>query len=623
MARTSTKPIKKPDAQKTFTRRMLIIGSVKLAAVSTLLGRLYYLQCLKRDEYSMLAEDNRVHLDLLAPLRGQITDRNGDVLASNRTYYRLLMVKDKTDLTKAMITKLEKIIELTSNQRKRIEKDVNTLPKGRIILIKEYLKWEEISTLEFHKLDFPNLVIESSQTRDYPLASYASHLLGYVGRVSKEEQKPEEPVLAIPDFKIGKNGIEKSREMYLRGVAGIKQIEVNVNGIPVRELSRKDAMQGHTETLTIDARIQRYAAERLGEESAGIIVMDILNGDVLALTSMPSFDPNIFSLGIPGDYWKELNENPKTPLLNKVITGQYPPGSTFKMCVGLAALEQNIIHKNSTVHCSGTYYLGNKPFRCWKAGGHGTMNITSAIEQSCDTFFYTMGHSLGITPYANAAKLLGLGHTHNIGIPNEKSGILPTPKWKESAYNQPWVPGDTINTSIGQGYSLATPLQLMIMTARLASGLKVSPRLFTEVALPEFTKLPFKDENLAIIREGMSNVCNSPHGTAYRSRIDIAGMELAGKTGTAQVRHLIARGMDQNKLPWEFRHHALFVGFAPIHAPRFASALIVEHGGGGASAAAPILSDVLKQTQLLLTPPPTTPITTPPSTATPQKDVLL
>jgi penicillin-binding protein 2 len=598
------KPAKKINAQQTLTRRMLIIGGVKIAAVSTLLGRLYYLQCLKRDEYSMLAEDNRVHLDLIAPLRGEIMDRNSVVLASNRTYYRLLMVRDKTEATYAMLAKLQELIELSSNQKRRIEKEVKNLPKGRIILIKDYLSWEEISKLEFHKSDLPNLVIESSQTRDYPLASYASHILGYVGRVSKTEQKEEEPVLSIPDFKIGKNGIEKSRESYLRGAAGIKQIEVNVNGVPVRELSRKNAVQGNTEKLTIDSRLQTYAAERIGEESAGIVVMDIQTGDVLTLTSMPSFDPNVFSLGIPSDYWKSLNENPKTPLLNKVITGQYPPGSTFKMCVGLAALEHKVTTPNETVFCNGTFYLGSKPFRCWKPEGHGSVNITGAIAQSCDTYFYTMGRRLGITPYADVAKLLGLGQTHNIGIPNEKAGILPTPEWKKAAYNQDWYPGDTINASIGQGYHLATPLQLMVMTARLASGRNVSPRLFTEVPLAEFSPLPFQEENLALIRQGMSDVCNSPRGTAYRSRIDIAGFELAGKTGTAQVRHLVARGMDQNKLPWEFRHHALFVGFAPVHAPRYAAALIVEHGGGGASAAAPILSDVLKQTQLLLSPPP-------------------
>lgn len=613
---TLKRPRPPVDSQKTYTRRMLVIGGAKVAAVSTLITRLYYLQCVKQDEYTVLAEDNRVHLQLIAPLRGKITDRHGVVLASNRSYYRLLMVRGKTKETLELIDKLQTFIQLIPSQKKRILREVNELPKGRVILLKDHLSWDEISKLEFHKLDYPSLMLEASQTRDYPLSAYASHLLGYIGRVSKEEKKPEEPVLAIPDFKIGKNGIEKSREMYLRGVAGIKQIEVNVNNVPVRELSRKEAQQGHTETLTIDSRIQQYAAERIGEESAGIAVMNVTNGDVLCLTSMPSFDPNIFSLGIPSGYWKELNANPKTPLLNKVITGQYPPGSTFKMCVGLAALENGTADEHTSVHCSGTFYLGNKPFRCWKPEGHGTVNITGAIAQSCDTYFYTMAQRMGIDPYAEVARLLGLGQLHNIGIPNEKAGIRPCPEWKLQALKQPWVPGDTINTSIGQGYSLATPLQLMIMTARLATGRNVSPRLFTEVTLPEFTTLPFKPENLALIHQGMSEVCNSPRGTAYRSRIDIAGMELAGKTGTAQVRHLKVRGQDQSKLPWEHRHHALFVGYAPVHAPRYASALIVEHGGGGASAAAPILSDVLKFTQQLYAPeapaaPTTTPLPTP------------
>lgn len=596
-------PHVKLDSHKTFTRRALVIGGVQVAAVSTLLSRLFYLQYLKQDEYKLQAEDNRVHLDLIAPLRGIIADRNGVVLASNRTYHRLLMVRGKTQEAFDSIQKLQTLIELTDNQKKRIDKDIRTLPKGRTMLLKDHLAWEEIVKLEFHKAEFPNLLIEASQTRDYPFTTHMSHLLGYIGRVSKEEKeakKDSEPVLSIPDFKIGKNGVEKQRERYLRGEAGIKQIEVNVNGIPVRELSRKDAVQGKTEHLTIDSRIQEYAAKRLGEESAGIVVMDILSGDVLALTSMPSFDPNIFSLGIPARYWQELNADPKVPLMNKVITGQYPPGSTFKMCVGLAALEKGIIDESDHVFCPGHFYLGNKQFRCWKPEGHGSMNITSAIAQSCDTFFYTMAQRMGIMPYADAAALLGLGVAHDIGIPNEKSGVLPTPDWKKKTYNQPWVPGDTINASIGQGYNLATPLQLMIMTARLASGKKVSPRIYTEVTLPAFDPLPFKEENLALIRQGMSDVCNSPRGTAYRSRITLPGMELAGKTGTAQVRHLTVRGQDQNKLPWEHRHHALFVGYAPIQAPRYAAAVIVEHGGGGASAAAPVVSDVLAYTQQIM-----------------------
>lgn len=600
MARKRSSP-KKPKSTPSITRRMLVIGGVQVAAVSTLIGRLYHLQFLNNDIYRTQAEENRIHLELIAPLRGFIVDRNNKMLASNRTYYRLIMVKDKLEKTKEVLAKLETLIELSPKQKKRIEREMIPLPKGRIFTIKDYLSWEEITRIEFHKPSLSGILIEPSQTRDYHLSHMTSHVIGYVGRVSKKEKErnPDQLVLGIPDFKIGKNGIEKSREARLQGKAGIKQMEVNVLGVPVRELHRQDSERGITERLTIDMRLQQFAAQRLGEESGAIILLDIPTGDVLAMTSLPAYDPNIFSLGIPDSYWKELNSDKKSPLTNKAISGLYPPGSTFKMVTGLAALEAGIMEHHHTVHCPGYFYLGNKQFRCWKKGGHGTVNIISALAGSCDTYFYTAAQRMGIQKIADTARLLGLGTIHDVGIPEEKQGIIPDPTWKRKLYKLPWYAGETINTSIGQGDVLATPFQLAIMAARLASGKQIIPRLFLDDPIRNGGNLNIDAKNLEIIREGMSTVCNSPSGTAYGSRIQIAGMELAGKTGTSQVKKLIQQGRDQSKLPWEDRHHALFVGYAPIHAPKYAAAVIVEHGGGGASAAAPIVSDVLKEVQTL------------------------
>jgi penicillin-binding protein 2 len=607
-----------PSPNASITRRTLVIGGVQVAAVSTLIGRLYYLQFLNNDKYRKQADENRMQLELIPPLRGIITDRNHHILASNRTYHRLLMVRDTLPKTLATLGDVEKLVELTSKQKKKIAHDIEQLPKGRVLTLKDHLSWEEIARIEFNKPSLSGILIEPSQTRDYPLSEMTSHVIGYIGRVSEKEQDDTQPVLSIPDFKIGKNGIEKSREARLQGKAGLRQMEVNVLGVPIRELHRQESVTGITERLTIDMRLQQFAAKRLGTESGAIIVLDIPTGDILAMTSLPAYDPNVFSLGIPNDYWKALNDDKKSPLLNKAITGQYPPGSTFKMVTGLAALEKGIIGRNNTVHCPGYFYLGNKQFRCWKKEGHGSVNIIGALAGSCDTFFYTMAQRMGIQPIADTARLLGLGVLHDVGIPGEKTGIAPDPAWKMKTQKLPWYPGETINSAIGQGDVLATPFQLAIMAARIASGKNIIPRLFLDDAPRNEGLLPFKTEHLDLIREGMYTVCNTPRGTAYSSRIQIEGFEMAGKTGTSQVKKLLQQGRDQSKLPWEDRHHALFVGYAPAHAPKYAAAVIVEHGGGGASAAAPIVSDVLKEVQLIYAPPTPT-LTAVPPAITPTK----
>ena len=424
-----------------------------------------------------------------------------------------------------------------------------------------------------------------------------AHMLGYVGAVSEKELRPDTPVLRLPEFKIGKNGVEKTMEDALRGKAGLQQLEVNANGLTIRALKKRESEAGKDLALTLDRELQAYAFERLGEESGAVVVMDVLNGEVLTAISTPSYDPNIFSRSISHDYWNSLRDNIKTPLLNKITSGQYPPGSTFKMIVALAAMEEGLATYHTQVHCPGHYFVGKHRFNCWKEGGHGLTNVSSALTESCDTYFYTMAEKLGIEKITAMSKRFGLGEITDIGTPDEKSGLLPSKAWKKKRHNEIWLPGDTVNSSIGQGYVLSTPMQLAVMTARLANGgLAVKPTLYrpekNEIRpVPQSLNLDAK--NMEIIQQAMWKVVNHQKGTARASAFPNPEIKMAGKTGTSQVKKIHKRGQDQSKIPWEDRHHALFVGYAPFDNPRYAISVVIEHGGGGASAAAPIARDIL------------------------------
>ncbi|MEI7670330.1 MAG: penicillin-binding protein 2, partial [Pseudomonadota bacterium] len=467
-------------------------------------------------------------------------------------------------------------------------------------LIKEHLTQDELAQFEFYRLNYPGIFLDIGQVRYYPFSESASHLIGYVGAVAKNEEQDSdaEELEYLPDFKIGKNGVEKMLETRLRGTAGVKQLEVNVHGINVRELDYKEGKAGEDIRLTVDSRLQEYTCARMNGESAAAVVMNIHNGDLLALASVPSYNPNSFSKGITTKYWGELNANEKNPLMNKAISGQYPPGSTFKIAMGLAALEAGVINKESRVSCNGNFLFGNHNFTCWKQGGHGSVNLHDAIMGSCDVFFYTMADRLGIDAIAEMSHRLGLGKTCGIGLSAEKPGIVPDDDWKNARYGSNWQGGDTINVGIGQGYVLTTPLQLALMTARIANGgYEVMPRLVAPQKEIEPKPLGFSEDYIRAVCDGMNSVVNSPGGTAFGKRITDERFLMAGKTGTSQVKKLIRHGMDQNKLPWEDRHHALFVGYAPVHAPKYAAAVIVEHGGGGGASAAPIVRDILLKIQ--------------------------
>lgn len=592
---------REPVPREMLTRRAVVFGVANVVAMSVLVGRLYYLQFTEAEQYMTLAEGNRVKLQLIPPVRGVLLDRNGLPLAINEKNFRLLL---DTESRKDLRDSLEALSKILPIDPEHIDEILDQATASRFtppVLIKEHLTWDELSKFEFSSLNYPDVFVDTGQVRYYPYSDRASHLIGYVAAIDKDKATDEmEKLSRLPDFKIGKTGVEEMLEKQLQGTAGVKQTEVNVHGVAVRELGRKEGKPGENIHLTIDARLQEYAALRLAPESAAAVVMNVHNGDVLTLASTPSYDPNLFSKGITSKYWNELQANPRNPLMNKAITGQYPPGSTFKLAMALAALEVDVTSPDARVYCNGRFMFGNHQFTCWKPAGHGSVNLNDAIAQSCDVYFYTMAERMGIDHMAAMARKMGMGKATGVGLSAEKNGIVPDDDWKRAHYGQPWQGGDTINVGIGQGYVIATPIQLAVMTARIANGgYAVSPRLYVSEPLPEPKSLGIDPEHIRAVQEGMNSVCNLPHGTAYGKRIMDPRFLMAGKTGTSQVRKLIAHGIDQNKLPWEQRHHAWFVAFAPVAAPKYSIAVIVEHGGGGAATAAPMARDILLKLQAM------------------------
>lgn len=594
---------KHSDKHKLFTRRAVVFGGLQLLGLSALASRLYYLQFVKNAEYRTLSENNRIKLQLLAPDRGLILDRNGLAMAENEKNYLLFMDAGSLARKEAFATmdKISKIIPMVDKRAQAAIEELHANPYASPLLVREHLTWEEVSAISLHQLDLPGVYIDVGQLRYYPLVERSAHLLGYVGAVAQEEidEEGDEPLLRLPEYKIGKSGCERMLEDRLRGTPGVKELEVNAHGQSVRELSTKASVAGESVKLTVDRRLQDYGAKLLEGESASAAVIDVENGDVLCLLSTPAFDPNVFSKGIPTDYWQQLHDNKRDPLLNKCVQGMYPPGSTFKPMTGLAGLTLGSIHADTHVFCPGYFMLGDHQFKCWKEGGHGTVNIISALTMSCDTYFYTVAERTGIEKIAEVARAFGLGDVTGLGIPSEKEGIIPDAEWKQNRYKQRWTTGDTVNCGIGQGYVLATPVQLAVLAARIASGKAVVPRLVADDSAVAFDAVDIPDDYLKLVHEGMDGVTNSGSGTAYGHRITDPKYTMAGKTGTSQVRHLEKRGINQATLPWEWRHHGLFIGYAPVAKPKYACAVVVEHGGGGAAAAAPRARDLLWKIQLL------------------------
>jgi penicillin-binding protein 2 len=594
---------------KLFSRRVAVLGGAKVLMLGVLAGRMYQLQVIESDKYKTLADENRINLRLLPPPRGRILDRYGRPLAINQENYRVTVVAEQVRNIEGMLDSLSAIISLGDHERQRVLREIRRRRGFVPVTIRENLDWGDVSKIEVNAPDLPGLSIEVGQIRQYPYSEEFAHVLGYVSAVS-EGDTGGDPLLELPGFKIGKNGVERIFDLNLRGKAGNSQVEVNSVGRVIRELSRQEGQPGDDVRLTLDRDLQQFAAQRMRNEKSGAaVVIDVQNGDVLALASVPGYDPNEFVTGLSSRSWRGLVNDPYAPLINKAIAGLYAPGSTFKMVVALAALEARIVGPDHKVFCRGVTRLGNARFHCWKRHGHGWQDMIDAHQNSCDVYFYDIAKRVGIERIAAMAEKLGFGDQTGIDLPGEKDGVIPTPAWKKARFGVPWQQGETLISGIGQGFILTTPLQLAVMTARIANGQKaVTPRLVritgekNAAAVPDFEPLGISEPSLDIVREGMNRVTNAPRGTAYRARISEEGMEMCGKTGTAQVRRISkaereTRILKNEERPWRERDHALFVGYAPVDRPRYAAAVVVEHGGGGSKVAAPIARDLLIATQ--------------------------
>lgn len=590
------------DATERFSRRAFLIGAGQGLFLTLLAGRLTWLQVWEGEKYKTLAENNRVNVRILVPPRGLIVDRYGVPLAVNEQDFQVQVIPAQIENIQNTIKDLRKFITIDERDIKRLLREYRQGSKYIPQQVRNNLTWDEVAVVELNIPSLPGVVVQSGETRSYPFKESMAHIVGYVGRVAQKEMT-DDPLLRQPGFQIGKGGLEKQYESELRGIPGRIEMEVNVHGREVRELGRTPSTSGHRLVLSLDAELQRLVQERLAQEkSASAIIMDVKTGAVYALASHPSYDPNQFTQGISTMLWEQLRDDETHPLNNKVISGLYPPGSTFKMITALAGLEAGIIDQNWSVSCPGHYDFGNHRFHCWKRGGHGGVNLRKALAESCDTYFYKMSTQVGIDRIASMARRFGLGEKINIGLPEEKAGLVPDQKWKRKERKESWQAGETIVASIGQGYIHSSPLQLVTMVSRMVNGgYDVRPWVVgysggKAMNASTWQRMNIPDEHLALIKDGMDHVL-LPGGTAYGQRISEAGMEMGGKTGTSQVRRIRAeeraRGMKQDELPWKYRHHALFVGYAPVLNPRYACAVVVEHGASGSGAAAPVAKDIM------------------------------
>ncbi|MGE4313355.1 MAG: penicillin-binding protein 2 [Pseudobdellovibrionaceae bacterium] len=597
------------DRLRTFTRRAFLIAAGQGALFSILGARMAWLQIAQSEKYTTLSEDNRINISLISPNRGKIVDRYGVPLALNVRDYRVVVIPEKTDNLQKALENLKNYLPISDTRIANVIKQSKKMSRYVPVEIMNNLSWNDVARLEVNRPSLPGIRVEVGEIRHYPLKEPTAHLIGYVGRVNEAELTGA-PVELLPGYKIGKTGLEKAYNEQLKGTPGQRDVEVNAAGKEVRDLEVIPAKEGERLTLSIDAELQRYVQGVLAQHaSASAVVMDVHDGAVYAMASYPGFDPNLFVDGINSQTWSELLNDPAIPLTNKSVTGQYPPGSTFKMVTALAGLETGVVKPNTYVTCPGHFSLGKARFHCWKHGGHGSVNVVDALAESCDVFFYKTALEIGIDRISAVGQRLGLGHMLNVHLPEEKPGHLPTQEWRKRRFGERWQTGETVVNAIGQGYVLATPLQLATMTARLVNGGKeVNPWVsgFLNNEKQFDTTWPqgsFDPKHLAIIMQGMDEVVNSARGTARGSRIHNEAFAMGGKTGTAQVKRITAaeraRGAArrQEDLPWNLRHHALFVGYAPTSAPRYAVSVVVEHGIGGSSAAAPIARDILSEVQ--------------------------
>ena len=579
-----------------FSRRMLLVGGAQVALGGLLVSRLGYLSISQNEHYRLLAEDNRVQLIIVPPRRGWIVDRKGKPIAINRSDFRIDLIPEQVDDPVRTLRILADLLDLGPDEVDRIIREMKAAKGYKPVQVAENVPYERYAAVTVRLPELPGVQPMRGFSRFYPAGPAVGHLVGYVGAASAAEyEKEKNPLLITPGFKIGKEGLEETLEPRLRGTPGGQRVELTARGKLVRELEPKPDRSGNIVQLSIDAELQEFAARRLGEESGSCVILDCLTGDILAMVSMPAYDPNSFSDGIGRTEWKVLSEDPRKPLLNKVLNSLYPPGSTIKPMNSIA-LQAAGIDPDESIHCPGGYALGNRFFRC--LGRHGSVNMRRAIAKSCNTYFYAMGHRIGYDRIAPFARQLGLGAKFDLPVVSQSFGTVPDSAWKAAKYAKSpklverpdWTASDTLNASIGQGFLILNPLQLAVMSGRIASGRNIQPSLLGVRKEPA-PLLNLPKEHLDATRGGMWEVVNGD-GTAGASRLPLDGIEMCGKTGTAQVRKIVGSQRGQSG-DWRFRDHGLFVFFAPYVNPRYAGAVVIEHGLGGARAAAPVAKDVL------------------------------
>lgn len=603
-----------PERQEVLTRRGVLFGGGMSLIFTVIAGRLYQLQIVDHQKYVELALDNQFNTRIITPLRGEIVDRFGKPLASNRKNFRLLFMPDQTRDVRGALDEVNKLIPLTEEKRERLMRQIRRQGAYTPIEIDSNLTWDQFSKINYELPYLPGVLPDVGETRNYPYGAAAAFVVGYVGAVTEADldnpaNKSQEVLLRQPGFKVGREGLERTYDRELRGEAGAMDVKVNAYGRVIEELADQadPPVQGSTLALTIDADLQLEAMKALEGESGAAVVIDVVTGDILVLASTPAFDPNIFNIGIDPKTWRDLNESPYKPLLNKPLSAVYPPGSTFKTISAIAAQRAGV-KPSFRVFCPGKMWYGNRYFHCWKHQGHGWLDMRGALKHSCDVFFYTLAKDLDVDIIADTAHKLGLGQTFELGIAGQKKGVVPDRAWKRAYFagtpeNQPWFQGETLSVIIGQGYVTATPLQLAVQAARIATGTEIRPRIVRvwgdkEVPPAPAAPVDIDPEYFKVARAGMDAVVNEGGGTAGRARLEDPAWRLAGKTGTSQLYHISnedrAKGLTKPEdLPWALRDHALFICFAPVDNPRYACSVVIEHGIGGAKAAAPKAQQIM------------------------------
>jgi penicillin-binding protein 2 len=570
---------------------MMLLGGAQAAVGAMLIGRMGWLSIAQNEKYQLLSESNRVQLIPVPPRRGWIIDRDGKPIAINKASFRVDIIPQQMVKGRDIVGPISKLLDLPEDEVERITHELASSRGFQPVSVADNVPYEQYAAITVRLPELPGVAASQGFTRFYPAGSAVGQLVGYVGAASAAEYEKEgkNPLLLIPGVKIGKEGLEKTLEPVLRGQPGGQRVEVTARGKLVKELEPKPDRSGGTVQLTIDADLHEYAARRIGDQSAAVVVIDVTNGDILAMPSMPSFNPNNFSDGISQNEWKMLSQNDHLPLVDKALESLYPSGSTIKPSMAMALLNAGI-DRNQKVNCTGAFQLGNHTFHCDKR--HGPVDMDAAVVHSCDVYFYSMCLRVGAEKLSPMVRSMGFGEKFDLPFDNQRYGTIPDPDWMMRKYHRKWQGYDTVNMSIGQGMVLINPLQLAVMASRLATGKRVIPRLLKSKPVAPQEQLAVDQDHLNFIRKAMWGVVD--HGTAAAAKLPLDGIQMAGKTGTAQTHNLSAseRG-DYTSATWKLRDHSLFMAFVPFDNPRYAAATIVEHGGFGAAVAAPLIRDTI------------------------------